>query len=184
MQTAACSELSWEGFYGKLPQRIKVLVRTGSFSKNAFLEAQKQFIALKGKRNRQSKRPPDLTASLQVCSKPRDAYQRWKSRQIAIEYYKDTTRACREAVKKAEVQPTLKLSRDVKNPKKGYFVYVNSKKQKENMDLMLNRRDELVTNNAEKARGSQHFLLLCLLHPALLGPRPWEQKSRLMQTQT
>lgn len=133
--------------------------------------------------NRQSKRPPGLTASLRVCSKPRDAYQRWKSRQIAIEYYKGTARACR-AVRKAEVQNKLKLSRDVKNPKKGFFVYVNSKKQKENMDLMLNRRDELVTNNAEKARGSQHFLLLCLLHPALLGPRPWEQKSRLMQMQT
>lgn len=125
--------------------------------------------------------PPDLTANLWVCSKPREAYQRWKSRHISIEYYEYTVRACREAVRK--VQPKLKLFRDVKNPKKGFFVYVNSKKQKENVDLMLNRRDQLVTNNTEKARGSQHFLLLCLLHPALLGPRPWKQKSRLMQTQ-
>lgn len=139
---------------------------------------------LKVKEMGRARDPPGLTASLRVCSKPGEAYQRWKSRQISIEYYKGTARACREAVRKAKVQPKLKLSRDVKNPKKGFFVYVNSKKQKENMDLMLNRRDELITNNAEKARGSRNFLLLCLLHPALLGPRPWEQKSRLMQTQT
>ena len=39
-----------------------------------------------------------------------------------------------------------------KNHKKGFFRYVNNKqKQKENIGPLLNRRGELITNNAEKA---------------------------------
>ncbi|GAB0180769.1 mitochondrial enolase superfamily member 1 [Grus japonensis] len=51
-----------------------------------------------------------------------------------------------------KAQPELKLARDVKNYKKGFFRYVNNKqKQKENIGPLLNRRGELVTNNTEKA---------------------------------
>jgi len=46
----------------------------------------------------------------------------------------------------------LELARDVKTYRKGFFRYVNyEQKQKENPGLLLNRRGELVTNNAEKA---------------------------------
>jgi len=46
----------------------------------------------------------------------------------------------------------LKLARDVKNCKKGFFKYINNKqKQEENIGPLLNRRGEFVTNNAEKA---------------------------------
>lgn len=42
----------------------------------------------------------------------------------------------------------LRLARDVKNHKKGFFRYVSNKqKQKENTGPLLNRRGELATNN-------------------------------------
>ncbi|GAB0209387.1 mitochondrial enolase superfamily member 1 [Grus japonensis] len=82
----------------------------------------------------------------------REAYQRCKSGQLPIENYKGIARACRDAVRKAKAQLKLKLARDVKNYKKGFFRYVNNRrKQKNNIGPLLNRRGELVTGNAEKA---------------------------------
>ncbi|GAB0188526.1 mitochondrial enolase superfamily member 1 [Grus japonensis] len=71
---------------------------------------------------------------------------------MLVENYKGIARACRDAVRKAKAQLELKLARDVKNYKKGFFRYVNNKqKQKDNIGPLLNRRGELVTNNADKA---------------------------------
>lgn len=59
----------------------------------------------------------------------------------------------------------------------GFFRFINNKqKQKENTALLLSRKGELVTNNAEKKLFSPLYLL------ALLGHRLWGQKSKLMQT--
>ncbi|KAK4809950.1 LOW QUALITY PROTEIN: hypothetical protein QYF61_002907 [Mycteria americana] len=61
-------------------------------------------------------------------------------------------RVCRDAIRKAKAELELKLARDGKNYKKRFFRYVNNKqKQNENTGPLLNRRRELVTNNAEKA---------------------------------
>jgi len=58
----------------------------------------------------------------------------------------------RHAVRNAKAQLELKLARDVKNYKKVFFRNVNNKrKQNETVIRLLNRRGELVTNNAEKA---------------------------------
>ncbi|GAB0181361.1 mitochondrial enolase superfamily member 1 [Grus japonensis] len=55
-------------------------------------------------------------------------------------------------IRKAKAQLELKLARDVKKHKKGVFRYVNNKhRQKDNIGLLLKKRGELVTNNAEKA---------------------------------
>ncbi|GAB0204370.1 hypothetical protein GRJ2_002902600 [Grus japonensis] len=123
------------------------------FFKNALLEAQNQFIPFKGKGSRQNKRLPRLNCELlSLLKTKREEYQRWKSRQTLIENYNSIARVCRDAVRKAKVQLELKLARDVKNYKKGFFRYINNKqKQKENIGPLLNRRGELVTNNAEKA---------------------------------
>ncbi|GAB0206364.1 mitochondrial enolase superfamily member 1 [Grus japonensis] len=98
-------------------------------------------------------RPPWLNRELlSLLKTKREAYQRWKIVRIPVENYKGIARACRDAVRKARAQLELKLARDVKNYKKGFFRYVNNKqKQKENIGPLLNRRDELVTNSAEKA---------------------------------
>ena len=130
------------------------------FFKNALLEAQKQFIPFKGKGSRQSKRPPWLNCKLlSLLKTKRETYQRWKSGRIPVENYRGIARACRDAVRKAKVQLKLKLARDVKNCKKGFFRYINNKqKPKENNGPLLNRRGELVTNNAEKAEVLNTFL--------------------------
>ncbi|KAK4810859.1 hypothetical protein QYF61_008831 [Mycteria americana] len=101
------------------------------------------------------KRPPWLNCELlSLLKTKREAYQRWKSGRLPVENYKGIARACRDAVRKAKAQLELKLARDVKHCQtlKGFFRYENNKqKQKENIGLLLNRRGELVTNNAEKA---------------------------------
>ncbi|GAB0204449.1 hypothetical protein GRJ2_002910500 [Grus japonensis] len=81
----------------------------------------------------------------------------------------------RDAVRKAKVQLELKLARDVKNYKKGFFRYVNNKqKEKENVGLLLNRRGEIVSKNAEKAE-VLNISFTCVstspVGPLALGPK-------------
>lgn len=83
----------------------------------------------------------------------------------------------RDAVRKANAQLELKLSRDVKNHKKGFFRYINNN-QKEKENMLPNRRDELISPTMLKWL---RFLTLSspLSLPALLSLRPWEHKSML-----
>jgi len=60
-------------------------------------------------------------------------------------------RACRDATKKAKAHLELKLARDVKNNKKGFFKYISSKrKTRDNVGPLLNEAGVLVTEDAEK----------------------------------
>ena len=154
------------------------------FFKNALLEAQKQFIPFKGKGSRRRKRPPWLNCELlSLLKTKREAYQRWKSGRIPIENYKGIARVCRDAFRKAKAQLKLKLARDIKNYKKGFFRYVSNKQTwKENIGLLLNRRGDVITNNAEKAEVLNTFFTSVFI--STVGPQAWGQKTRLMQTQT
>lgn len=59
---------------------------------------------------------------------------------------------CGHAITKGKVQLKLKLARVIKTYKKGFFRHVkNKQKQKENTDPLLNKRGELVANDAERA---------------------------------
>ena len=59
---------------------------------------------------------------------------------------------CRDATRKAKVHLELKLARDVKNNKKGFFNYISSKrKARDNVGPLLNEAGVLVTEDAEKA---------------------------------
>ncbi|GAB0203450.1 mitochondrial enolase superfamily member 1 [Grus japonensis] len=94
-----------------------------------------------------------------------------------LEYIEDCfliQMACRDAVRKAKAQLELKLTRDIKNYKKGFFRYINNKqKQKENIGPLLNRRDELVTNSTEKAKVPHTFFnsVLTTVGPQALGTK-------------
>ncbi|KAK4806136.1 hypothetical protein QYF61_001059 [Mycteria americana] len=82
----------------------------------------------------------------------KEAYRLWKGSQIPIEDYKNLARACRDAVRKAKAQLELKMARDVKNNKKGFFRYMSSKqKHREDIGPLLNRAGKLGSNNADKA---------------------------------
>ncbi|GAB0185825.1 mitochondrial enolase superfamily member 1 [Grus japonensis] len=92
-----------------------------------------------------------------------------------MENYKGIARACRDAVRKAKARFEMKLARDVKNYKKVFFRYVNNKqKQKDNIGPLLNRRGELVTNNAEKAEVLNTFFIFVFtstVGPQVLGTK-------------
>ena len=45
------------------------------------------------------------------------------------EEYRNVVRACRDAMRKAKAHLELKLARDVKNNKKGFFNYISSKRK-------------------------------------------------------
>lgn len=82
----------------------------------------------------------------------REVDQRWKSGQIPTGNDKAVARGCRDAAGIAKAQLKLKLTRNVKNSKKWFFRYVESKwKKKENIGPLLYGRGELVTSNAERA---------------------------------
>jgi len=76
----------------------------------------------------------------------------WKEGQATWEEYRNVVRACRDATRKAKAHLELKLARDVKNNKKGFFNYISSKrKARDNAGLLLNEAGVLVTEDAEKA---------------------------------
>ena len=81
-------------------------------------------------RSRQSKRPPWLNCKfLSLLKTKREAYQRWESGQIPAEDYKGIARPCRDTIRKAKAQLELKLARDIKKYKKGFFGCVNNKQK-------------------------------------------------------
>ena len=64
-----------------------------------------------------------------------------------------TIPSCRDEVRKTKADPQLKLARDVKSNRKGFYKYINSKREtRENMGLLLNRAREQVTNHTEEAK--------------------------------
>ena len=76
----------------------------------------------------------------------------WKEGQATWEEYGNVVRACRDAMRKAKAHLELKLARDVKNNKKGFFKYISSKrKARDNVGPLLNEAGVLVTEDADKA---------------------------------
>lgn len=106
---------------------------------------------------------------LDLLKTKREVDQRWRIWQIPTG--NDKIRGCRDAAGIAKAQLKLKLVRNVKNSKKCFFRYVESKwKQKENIGTLLHGRGELVTSKAEKAAALDTSFTSVLR--TLLGPRP------------
>lgn len=60
-------------------------------------------------------------------------------------------RACRDATKKFKSHPEFNLAKEVKDNRKGFFKYTNSKKKtRKNVILLLNELGTLVTEDTEK----------------------------------
>jgi len=76
----------------------------------------------------------------------------WKEGQTTWEEYRNVVRACRDATRKAKAHLELKLARDVKNNRKGFFNYISSKrKTRDNVGPLLNEAGVLVMEDSEKA---------------------------------
>ncbi|GAB0177485.1 mitochondrial enolase superfamily member 1 [Grus japonensis] len=78
-------------------------------------------------------------------------YRMWKKGMATWEEYRGVVRECRDARRKAKAHLELKLARDVKDNKKGFFKYISSKrKPRGNVCLLLNEVGALVTEDTEK----------------------------------
>jgi len=79
-------------------------------------------------------------------------------------------------VRKAKVQLDLKLAREVKDNKKGFFSYISSKwKTRENVGLLLNEVGALVTEDTEKVE------LLNAAIASFFTAKPGPQESQSLE---
>lgn len=56
-------------------------------------------------------------------------YHLWKEGQVTWEDYKDVTRSCRKKIKRDKAQLELHLATTVKDNKKGFYKYIDSKRR-------------------------------------------------------
>jgi len=124
-----------------------------SLFKRHFLHAQDWFIPLRKKSRKGGKRPARMSKELLAELRwKRKVYGMWKDGQATWEEYSNAVKVCRDATRKAKVHLELNLARDVKDNKKRFFKYINSKqKTGDNMEPLLNEVGVLVTEDAENA---------------------------------
>ncbi|PKU45837.1 glycerol kinase [Limosa lapponica baueri] len=118
-----------------------------------FLQAQDRCIPKSKKSGKGSRRPLWLSRELLKKLKWKiEVYSVWKNRLITWEDYKNAVRVCRDERRKAKASLELKLARDVKVNKKGFFKSIGGKrKTRENVGPLLNETGAMVTEDAEKA---------------------------------
>ncbi|GAB0206764.1 mitochondrial enolase superfamily member 1 [Grus japonensis] len=121
--------------------------------KHHFLQAQDQCIPKNRKTRKGGRRPAWMSKEpLEKLKGKKEAYRMWKKGLATWEEYRDVVRVCRDATRKAKAHLELKLARDVKDNKKGFFKYISSKrKTRENVDPLLNEVSALVMEDTEKA---------------------------------
>jgi len=124
-----------------------------SLFKCHFLHAQERCIPLRKKWSKGSRRPARLNKELLAEIRwKRKVHGMWKEGQVTWEEYRNVVRACSDATRKAKAHLEIKLARDVKNNKKGFFNYISSKrKARDNVGPLLNEAGVLATEDAEKA---------------------------------
>ncbi|GAB0202805.1 mitochondrial enolase superfamily member 1 [Grus japonensis] len=91
----------------------------------------------------------------------KEVYRMWKKGLATWEEYRNVVRVRRDATRKAKAHLELNLARDVKDNKKGFFKYINSKrKTRENVGLLLNEVGTLVMEDTEKEELLNAFFAL------------------------
>jgi len=146
-----------------------------SLFKRHFLHAQEWCILLSKKSSKGGRRPARLNKKLLAEIRwKRKVHGMWKEGQATWKVYRNVVRACRDVTRKAKAHLELKLARDVKNNKKGFFNYISSKrKATDNVGLLLNEAGVLVTEDADKAELLNAFFtsLFRSGRPQIHGPR-------------
>ncbi|KAM9590717.1 uncharacterized protein ACIBXB_005842 isoform 1-T1 [Morphnus guianensis] len=124
-----------------------------TFFKKEILMAQDQAIPMCRKSNRRGKRPAWLNGELLLgVKKKRRVYHLWKKGRATWEEYRDLVRSYREKIRKAKAQLELNLATIVRDNKKCFYKYVNSKKNpKENIFPLMDTEGNVATRDEEKA---------------------------------
>jgi len=79
-------------------------------------------------------------------------YHLWKKVQATQKGDRSLIRSCREEIRKAKAQLELKLATVVRDSKKCFYKYINSKKRaKENLHPLLDARGNIANKDEEKA---------------------------------
>uniref|UniRef100_K7EZY7 Reverse transcriptase domain-containing protein n=1 Tax=Pelodiscus sinensis TaxID=13735 RepID=K7EZY7_PELSI len=121
--------------------------------KEALLKAQKETIPTRSKRGKHGRRPDWLTGEiLGELKHKKEAYKKWKLGQMTREEFKGIARECRGVIRKAKAQMELRLAKDVKDNKKGFYRHVNKKKViREGVRPLMDEGGNLVTDDVGKA---------------------------------
>jgi len=116
----------------------------------------------------------------------RMVYEMWKKGLSSWEEYRCVVRACRDATRKAKAHLEMRLAKEIKDNKKGFFKYVNSKrKTRDNVGPLLNEGGVLVMGDAEKAEILNAFFASVFASrtlprdssPLAIGQRVWEMEG-------
>ena len=82
-------------------------------------------------------------------------YLLWKKGRATQKEYKEVVKMCREKIRKAKAQLKLNLAIGVKENKKLFYKYINSKRRaKDNLHPLLDVSGDMTTENKEKAEVS------------------------------
>uniref|UniRef100_A0A803SNX3 Reverse transcriptase domain-containing protein n=1 Tax=Anolis carolinensis TaxID=28377 RepID=A0A803SNX3_ANOCA len=123
------------------------------FFKSEIFKAQMQTVPTKKKNKTSAKKPEWMSKELLTELKLKsDMHKKWKRGEITKEEFKRIANTCREKVRKAKAQNELRLARDIKNNKKGFFAYVGRKrKKKEAIGPLQGEDGVMATGDREKA---------------------------------
>uniref|UniRef100_A0A8B9ZP11 Reverse transcriptase domain-containing protein n=1 Tax=Anas zonorhyncha TaxID=75864 RepID=A0A8B9ZP11_9AVES len=85
-------------------------------------------------------------------------YDLWKRGRATQEDYKDVARLCRDKIRKAKAHLELNLATAVKDNRKCFYKYINTKRRtKENLHPLLDAGGNILTRDEEKAEALNAF---------------------------
>uniref|UniRef100_A0A8D0CDV4 Reverse transcriptase domain-containing protein n=1 Tax=Salvator merianae TaxID=96440 RepID=A0A8D0CDV4_SALMN len=121
--------------------------------RNAILEAQSLTIPQRKKNGKHLKRPGWINPKLKnLLKRKKEMFKKWKEGYISKEEYNVVCTNCRASIRKAKARNELRLARETKNNKKGFWGYVKSKRKvKEAIGCLQSENGELIKNDIEKA---------------------------------
>uniref|UniRef100_A0A8C3BA48 Reverse transcriptase domain-containing protein n=1 Tax=Cairina moschata TaxID=8855 RepID=A0A8C3BA48_CAIMO len=152
-----------------------------------FFHVQDRCIPRNRKLGKGGRKPAWMSKELiNKIKRKRMVYEMWKKSLSYWEEYRCVVRACRDAKRKAKAHLEMRLAKEIKDNKKGFFKYVNSKrKTRDNVGPLLNKGGVLVTGDAEKAEILNAFFasvfasrtLLQDSLPLAIGQRVWKMEG-------
>jgi len=158
--------------------------------KDTFHRAQELSVPRSKKSGKEEKRPAWLSRDMLVKLKgKRELHRHWKQGQVCWQEYRNAAQLCRDGVSRSKAQLELKLARNAKINKKGFYRYVSLKRKvKESIPPPKSKTGNLVSTEEEKAEVLNNFFASaftgCLSpHPSAAdGLQDWDQRGKVPPT--
>ncbi|GAB0206466.1 mitochondrial enolase superfamily member 1 [Grus japonensis] len=115
---------------------------------------------------------------LRELRQKRKVYGHWKQGQTTWEDYRDAVRHCREKIRVVKAQLEFKLDSTVKDNKKGFLKYVNSKRRtRDNIGPLLDEVGHLTNRDVGKAEMFNAFFASVFN----TSDGPWDPQSPVLK---